>query len=111
MYYTLNRPQNPIELDASSPVVGLLRFGIQSLQMAYTCAVHCMVYPSKHVYNHTLLDWDGGSQNDIIIICDTGAYGYSLSSNYNLRLRPTEILIKSNKINIIRNRQKITDII
>ena len=50
-------------------------------------------------------------ENDIIIICDTGAYGYSLSSNYNLRLRPTEILIKSNKINIIRNRQKITDII
>ena len=50
-------------------------------------------------------------ENDIIIICDTGAYGYSLSSNYNLRLRPTEILIKSNKINIIRKRQKITDII
>ena len=50
-------------------------------------------------------------ENDIIIICDTGAYGYSLSSNYNLRLRPAEILIKSNKINIIRNRQKITDII
>ena len=50
-------------------------------------------------------------ENDIIVICDTGAYGYSLSSNYNLRLRPTEILIKSNKINMIRKRQKITDII
>ncbi len=50
-------------------------------------------------------------ENDIMIICDTGAYGYSLSSNYNLRLRPAEILIKGNKVQIIRKRQKITDII
>ncbi len=50
-------------------------------------------------------------ENDILIICDTGAYGYSLSSNYNLRLRPAEILIKGNKVKIIRKRQKITDII
>ncbi len=50
-------------------------------------------------------------ENDIMIICDTGAYGYSLSSNYNLRLRPAEILIKGNKVKVIRKRQKITDII
>ncbi len=50
-------------------------------------------------------------ENDIMIICDTGAYGYSLSSNYNLRLRPAEILIKGNKVKIIRKRQKITDIV
>tara|TARA_Y100000591_G_scaffold163886_1_gene141427 strand:+ start:446 stop:1660 length:1215 start_codon:yes stop_codon:yes gene_type:complete len=50
-------------------------------------------------------------ENDIMVICDTGAYGYSLSSNYNLRLKPTEILIKGNKVQIIRKRQKITDII
>jgi diaminopimelate decarboxylase len=50
-------------------------------------------------------------ENDIMIICDTGAYGFSLSSNYNLRLRPAEILIKGNKVKIIRKRQKLTDII
>ncbi len=50
-------------------------------------------------------------ENEIMVICDTGAYGYSLSSNYNLRLRPAEILIKGNKVKIIRKRQKITDII
>ena len=50
-------------------------------------------------------------ENDIMIICDTGAYGYSLSSNYNLRLRPAEILIKGNNVKIIRKRQQITDII
>ncbi len=50
-------------------------------------------------------------ENDIMVICDTGAYGYSLSSNYNLRLRPAEILIKGNKVKIIRKRQKIVDIV
>tara|TARA_B100000674_G_scaffold499156_1_gene542312 strand:+ start:5684 stop:6898 length:1215 start_codon:yes stop_codon:yes gene_type:complete len=50
-------------------------------------------------------------ENDIMIICDTGAYGYSLSSNYNLRVRPQEILINGNKVKIIRKRQKISDII
>ncbi len=50
-------------------------------------------------------------EKDIMVICDTGAYGYSLSSNYNLRLRPAEILIKGNNVKIIRKRQKITDII
>ena len=46
-----------------------------------------------------------------MIVCDTGAYGYSLSSNYNLRVKPAEVLIKGNKIQIIRKRQKIADII
>ncbi len=50
-------------------------------------------------------------ENDIMIICDTGAYGYSLSSNYNLRVKPAEILIKGNKTQIIRKREKISDII
>ena len=51
------------------------------------------------------------NENDIMIICDVGAYGFSLSSNYNLRVRPPEILIKGNKTQIIRKRQKITNII
>tara|TARA_B100001778_G_scaffold307911_1_gene288305 strand:- start:48 stop:635 length:588 start_codon:yes stop_codon:yes gene_type:complete len=50
-------------------------------------------------------------ENDIMIVCDTGAYGYSLSSNYNLRVKPAEVLIKGNKVQIIRKRQKIADII
>ena len=50
-------------------------------------------------------------ENDIMIVCDTGAYGFSLSSNYNLRVKPAEILIKGNKVQIIRKRQKIVDII
>ena len=50
-------------------------------------------------------------EKDLIIICDTGAYGTSLSSNYNVRPNPIEILIKGSKINIIKKRQKLKDLI
>ena len=50
-------------------------------------------------------------EGDVIIICDVGAYGMSLSSNYNLRPLPAEILIKNSKIKIIRNTQKLYDLI
>ncbi len=33
--------------------------------------------------------------NDLIVVCDTGAYGHSMSSTYNMRRRPTEITISS----------------
>ena len=50
-------------------------------------------------------------EKDLIIICDVGAYGFSLSSNYNLRSRPAEILIKGSKIIVAKKRQKLSDII
>ncbi len=49
-------------------------------------------------------------EGDFIIICDVGAYGMSLSSNYNVRPNPAEILIKNSKIQIIKKRQKLNDI-
>ncbi len=50
-------------------------------------------------------------EKDLVVICDVGAYGISLSSNYNMRPKPAEILIKESKINIIKKRQKLTDLI
>ena len=50
-------------------------------------------------------------EGDILIICDSGAYGMSLSSNYNVRPLPAEILIKNSKILTIKNRQKLSEII
>ena len=51
------------------------------------------------------------NEKDYIIICDVGAYGSSLSSNYNIRPKPAEILIKGSKIITIKKRQKLKDII
>ena len=50
-------------------------------------------------------------EKDLIIISDVGAYGMSLSSNYNIRLKPPEILVKGRKINVIKKRQKLKDLI
>ena len=50
-------------------------------------------------------------EKDLIIICDVGAYGMSLSSNYNLRPKPIELLIKGSKIKVIKKRQKVKDLL
>ncbi len=50
-------------------------------------------------------------EKDLVIIYDVGAYGMSLSSNYNLRPKATEILIKNSKVKIINKRQSLKDLI
>ena len=50
-------------------------------------------------------------EKDLVIMCDVGAYGMSLSSNYNVRPKPSEVLIKGSKITLIKKRQKLEDLI
>ena len=59
---------------------------------------------------NTLKNFQELEEKDLIAICDVGAYGMSLSSNYNVRLKPSEILIKGSKIKIIRKKQKYKDL-
>ena len=51
------------------------------------------------------------NEKELIVICDVGAYGMSLSSNYNLRPKAIELLIKNLKVKIISNRQSLNDLI
>ncbi len=51
------------------------------------------------------------NEKDFVAICDVGAYGISLSSNYNLRLKPAELLINGSKIKVINKRQKYNNLI
>ena len=50
------------------------------------------------------------NEKDLIIICDVGAYGMSLSSNYNLRPKAVELLIKNAKVQVISKRQNLKDL-
>ena len=50
-------------------------------------------------------------EKDLIIICDVGAYGMSLSSNYNMRPKPMELLIRGSITKVIKKRQKHNDLI
>jgi diaminopimelate decarboxylase len=58
----------------------------------------------------TLKKFQELKEKDFIVMCDVGAYGMSLSSNYNIRPKPIELLIKGSKIKIIRKRQKHKDL-
>lgn len=50
--------------------------------------------------------------DDIIGVMDAGAYGYSMSSNYNNRLRPAEVLIHSKgHHSLIRRRDTLDDLL
>ena len=51
------------------------------------------------------------NQNDNLVICDVGAYGVVLSSNYNLRPSAPELLVNGKEITVIKKRQKLSDLI
>ena len=49
--------------------------------------------------------------NDILMIRNTGAYGFSMSSNYNSRYRPPEVLVINGKVSLIRERETYESLI
>ena len=51
------------------------------------------------------------NEGENIVICDVGAYGKVLSSNYNLRVSANEILIKNSKVYRIRKKESLQNII
>lgn len=51
------------------------------------------------------------SKGDIMCIHDTGAYGYSMSSNFNLKPRPAEYIVRSSgEVEMIRRAEGFDDI-
>jgi len=49
-------------------------------------------------------------EGEYLSIMDTGAYGYSMSSSYNGRPRPPEILVRENQWWIVRERETYSDL-
>jgi diaminopimelate decarboxylase len=47
---------------------------------------------------------------DVLAIFNAGAYGFSMSNNYNSRCRPAEVLFRKGKGHLIRKRETIEDI-
>ena len=48
---------------------------------------------------------------NFLAVCDTGAYGFVMASNYNTKNLPAEILIHRNKHVIIREKENILNYI
>ncbi len=50
-------------------------------------------------------------EGDLLVILNAGAYGYSMASNYNSRLRPAEVLIHEGVARLIRKRDTLEQIL
>ena len=50
-------------------------------------------------------------EKEYVAISDVGAYGMSLSSNYNLRPKASEIMIENKSSKVILKRQKLNNIV
>jgi diaminopimelate decarboxylase len=49
-------------------------------------------------------------EGDILAIKNAGAYGFTMSNNYNARFRPVEVLLLDGKPHLIRKRETLEDI-
>jgi diaminopimelate decarboxylase len=49
-------------------------------------------------------------EGDLLLAGEAGAYGFAMSSNYNGRLRPAEVLVSGKKSRIIRKRETLADL-
>ena len=51
------------------------------------------------------------AQGDLLAIMSSGAYGFSMSSNYNSRTRAAEVLASDERFQIIRYREELEDLL
>jgi diaminopimelate decarboxylase len=47
------------------------------------------------------------SENDLLAICSAGAYGFVMSSNYNTRNRPAEVMVDGDKMYLVKPRETL----
>ena len=50
-------------------------------------------------------------EGDYLAVMSAGAYGFSMSSNYNSRLRAAEVMVANDKTVVIRNRESAQDLV
>ena len=50
------------------------------------------------------------SQGDVLAVLNAGAYGFSMSSQYNTQPRAAEVLVCDGRADVIRKREDIKDI-
>jgi len=51
------------------------------------------------------------AQGDLLAVFSAGAYGFAMSSNYNARMRPCEVLVHGDNYRVVRRRETYEDLI
>ena len=49
-------------------------------------------------------------RGDILAVMSAGAYGYVMSSNYNVRCRVPEVMVKGNEYAVVKERETFEDL-
>ncbi|MBU3678653.1 MAG: diaminopimelate decarboxylase [Candidatus Kapabacteria bacterium] len=50
-------------------------------------------------------------EGDVLAFANAGAYGFSMASNYNSRLRPAEVMVRGGSAHLIRRRETLEDLV
>ena len=50
-------------------------------------------------------------QGDLLAVMSAGAYGFTMSSNYNSRVRAAEVMVKGDSLEVIRDREEFKDLV
>ena len=50
-------------------------------------------------------------QGELVVLLDAGAYGMSLASQYNTRVRPAEVLVERGEARLVRRRETLDDLL
>ena len=50
-------------------------------------------------------------EGDLLAVKDTGAYGFSMASNYNSRPRPAEVMVSGDRWAVVREREHYADLV
>ena len=51
------------------------------------------------------------AESDLLAVMSAGAYGMSMSSNYNTRPRPAEVLVEGGAVRLVRRRETLADLL
>ena len=56
-------------------------------------------------------DLPDAAEGDLLALMSAGAYGFSMASNYNSRPRPAEVLVRSDRWAVVRERESYADLV
>ncbi|CAN5672952.1 diaminopimelate decarboxylase [soil metagenome] len=50
-------------------------------------------------------------EGDVLAVMNAGAYGFSMASNYNSRLKPAEVMVRGERWSVVREREHYSDLV
>lgn len=81
---------------------------VPALQTQGECKVYDLVGPICETGDFLGKDRELNlEQGDILAVRSAGAYGFSMSSNYNTRARSVELMVDKNMVHVVRPREQI----